>query len=654
MLQIDARTHYLVLHDVPGSQKRRISLKQSLEQSVDGWTAGSRVSPCWPLKGSEASRTPFLGKQTLLFLGPIQPAELFTSIEGLGKSTTVGVWFTAGCFNVVLRCSEQDASLVRSTENWLKRNHCAFERWKLSDGVIEKTSYSGIHQSQGDPAINDLAKRIAKNGNDFLQPALQENVIAISTALKRAASVHTATHQDLRIVAEAMNSTLEAHSQEQISTLDLQSRMLSMNAAMSRFSSQAFSGVPPILATECHFWVHSLLGTGSANLALSNLVRSVQNVLGESRLAERLQALSNLENDVPDNTALVLDSDILKFDVLTETEREDLGASPIVPLVTYFSGRDGFSSQLQTLSAPLSTLAECNSFRSNILTATHEISHIFIQAALSVIAPSLDKPAELNEASRIAGPKFLATNHLEAARKLVVEAVLNMENADSGRSPAQTELQNFLSKAFDKWRKEMQEILVHAFDFMYFHQSQPEFYVTSIWHSWCSIPGISDRVPEYLLRTLCAISADILDSEPSKIFDAALRSAEDLLVKVDAKIDPQNDYVKTALQRIENIKGDADLKEKTRKEFSARMYLVRLARIYLFSPRVAGMLFDDHSVRSGAAISNKKKLRYDTNHIGNALNFLRKQLKHRPSEAESLWVLHCLAFDLYQPEEGLT
>lgn len=653
MLQIDARTHYLVLHDVLGSQKRRINLEPNLEQSVEGWTAGSRVSPCWPLKGSDASLSPFLGRQTLLFLGPIQPAELFTSIEGLGKSKTVGVWFTAGCFNVILRFSEQETDLVRSTERWLKRNKCAFERWKLDDGVIEKTSFQGIQQAQGDPAINNLAKRIAGNRNDFLQPALQENLIAISTALTRAASVHTPTHQDLRIVAEAMDKTLEAYSHEKISTLDLQSRMLSMNAAISRFSSQAFSGVPPILATECHFWVHSLLGTGSANLALSNLVRSVQNVLGESRLAERLQALGDVETNVPDNNALVLGTDILKFDVLTETEGAEFASSPIVPLITYFSGRDGFSSQLQTLSAPLSTLAECNSFRSNILTATHEISHIFIQATLSVIAPSLDDSAELKEASRIAGPGFRAINHLDAARKLVVEAVLNMENADTGQKPGSTGLQEFLSSAFDKWRKEMQEILVHAFDFMYFHQSQPEFYVTSIWHSWCSIPGISDRVPEYLLRTLCAISADILDAEPSKIFDAALRSAEELLNKVDANIDPQNDYVKLALERIHKIKIDSALKEKTRKEFAARLYLVRLARIYLFSPRVAGLLFDDHSVRSGAAIKNKAKLRYDTNHIGNALNFLRKQLKQSPSEAESLWVLHCLAFDLYQPEVEL-
>jgi len=650
MFSIDARTHYLVLHDVAGSQRQRISLEKSLEQSVGAWTSGSRLSPCWPVKGNSASREQFIGKQTLIFLGPIQPAELFDSIEGLANARAIGVWFTAGCFNVVLRFPESENANILPTMKWLKANSCAYERWRLNDGEILKVDYNVIQEKQGDPVISELAKRIATTENGFLKPAMEENVIATSTGLARSATVHPQTSKDLKVVAQSINGVFEAYSQERISTLDLQSRMLSMNAAMSRFSSQAFSGVPPILATECHFWIHSLLGTGSANLALSNLVRSIQNVLGESRLAERLEKLSIITDNVPDNRALVLDADLLKFDILQETKEVDFDDSPIVPLVTYFSGRDGFSSQVQTLSAPLSSIAECNSFRSNILTATHEISHIFIQAALSVLAPSLDSEGELKETARISSSGFSPINHLEAARKLVVEGVLNMEHADTGKKLSQRQIQESLPAIFEKWRKEMQEILVHAFDFMYFHQSEPEFYVTSIWHSWCSIPGIADRVPEYLLRTLCAVSADILDTKPNLIFDAALKSAGELLQTVDAQIDPQNDYVKIALERITKIQGNETLREKSRKEFAARLYLVRLARIYLFSQRTAGILFDDHTVRSGAAKKNKSKLRYDTNHIGNPLNFLRKQLKRNPSEAESLWVLHCLAFDLYQPQ----
>jgi len=46
----------------------------------------------------------------------------------------------------------------------------------------------------------------------------------------------------------------------------------------------------------------------------------------------------------------------LDYDITQEPLDDKSQASQIIPLVTYFSGRDGFSSQLQTLSAPLTTL----------------------------------------------------------------------------------------------------------------------------------------------------------------------------------------------------------------------------------------------------------------------------------------------------------
>jgi len=39
-------------------------------------------------------------------------------------------------------------------------------------------------------------------------------------------------------------------------------------------------------------------------------------------------------------------------------------------------------------------------------------------------------------------------------------------------------------------------------------------------------------------------------------------------------------------------------------------------------------------------------LTYDQEPAGNPLSFLRRHLKTEPTEAESLWVLHTLAFDV--------
>ena len=595
----------------------------------------------------------FSGSQTLLFVGPIQPAELFTAIEGILDAPKTSAWVTAGCFNVVLCVDHEAKEKVTKIKRWANNNTVAYEAWVLDDGIIKSVVSRPLSGEIDHASIKKLSKNAKSVKNDFLKPALQENVIASATGLTRSFSVHRPSSRALDKVIDAMNGVFDAHGKGIISTLDFQARMLSMNAAMSRFSSQAFSGVPPIQATECHFWVHSLLGTGSANIALNNLTHSIQQVLGEAKIPERLEKLSEIVTDVPDNKELVMGNKVLRFDLFKSTEGSKISGKPVVPLVNYFSGRDGFSSQVQTLSAPLSTIAECNSYRSNILTATHELSHIFVQSALGVLYPNLDSQRDIDEAKKATKVGFKASNHLEAAKKLVIEAVVMMEQAKRAKSNQtlnSVQVSDMLPAILSRWRHEMQEIMVHSFDFLYFHKGNADFYVTSIWHSWCAIPGIADRVPEYLLRTICAVSADILDALPQQIFDSAVRSTKELLETVDSQIDPQNDYVSIALERIEDMEKNDDLKNKIRQEFEARKYLVRLVKIYLHSEKLENDLFDDHSVRSAARQGNKTALRYDTNHIGNPLTFLRKQLKANPSEAESLWVLHCLAFDLFQRE----
>ena len=354
-------------------------------------------------------------------------------------------------------------------------------------------------------------------------------------------------------------------------------------------------------------------------------------------------ALEKKIEKVPDKEKLVSDSALLDFDIMDQIADDAVTQDAIVPLVTYFSGRDGFSSQLQTLSAPLTTLAECNSLRSNLLTVTHEISHIFVQAILSVLSPSLSNTAEMDAARTVAKPHFNATNHLQAARQLLVEAIITMETARGDLPDDQVD--NRLPELFERWRNEMQEVLVHTFDFLYFHQGKPEFYVTSIWHSWCAIPRIGDRVPEYLMRTLCAVAAAVLTTNPATLFDAAVASTKSLLAKVRPDIDPSSDYVEQAISLIDKLNSDSTLKVQMQKDFYARLYLVRLVKIYLYSDLLAADLLADPYARPRSAADEKKRLNYNTAPIGNALTFLKDHLKKNPSEAESLWVLHCLAFD---------
>lgn len=643
---LEARTYYLVLQDQSERAGRSVRIADTLPGAVANWTPGSRLSPIWPLKGFDGNETTFQGAQSLLFVGPIHPAELFSSIQGLSEAAEIGAWLTAGCFNLLLKISDTAAGIALrdAVVDWIGARRLAHEVWTLDEGIIRKSWNRTYPAGDAQPLIDKLAAEATRNTTAVLHSSLQENVIVTATSLTRAAAVYPPIFSTLQTIAEAACATMEAYRSKAIGVLEMQSRLLSMNAALSRFSSQAFSGVPPIEGTECHFWIHSLLGTGSANIALANLVDAIQQVLGEARLPERLAALEFKTDKIPSKRALVSDTHLLKFDLFAETEELKIKKGPIIPLITYFSGRDGFSSHLQTLSAPLTTVAECNSFRSNLLTVTHEITHIFVQSALSVLSPSLNNDDDMAIARRVARPQFQASNHLEAARQLLVEAVISMEMA-RGEFPA-SQIDVKLPQLFERWRNEMQEILVHAFDFLYFHQGNADFYVTSIWHSWCSIPGISDRVPEYLMRTLCAVSAELLEASPAKRFNAAIASTKILLETVHPNIDTASNYVDQALRIVEKLGIDSEYHSKFERDFSARLYLVRLVKIYLHSDLLSARLFADPFSRSRSSADDKRRLSYNRAPIGNALTFLKDQLKSNPSDAESIWVLHCLAFDL--------
>lgn len=645
---LEPRAHYLVLHDEHAST-RSLNIVDDFNEALLGWTAGSRISPIWRVRLDKrpASNFVFGQRTSFIFIGPVQPARLSADISSIGNASAI--WATLGCFNIIIAFADNDdgRALHEELNAWTKSNSVACELWVLNNNRVVDTQQYVLNQRESFvPAIKSLITYTDAHAHPALKAYYQEHLVATATALSRAASVYPQIYDDLLCVVDTTSAIMGAFREKHLEILEMQSRLLTMNAALSRFSSQAFSGTPPIHGTECHFWIHSLLGTGSANFALANLVSEVQQVLGEAKIPERLEELSKINTNVPSLGDLTTSNELLSFDIIGEThvEQDD---DRVIPLVTYFSGRDGFSSHVQTLSAPLTTLAECNSFRSNLLTVTHEIAHIIVQSALAVLSPTPGNVDDFERAIALLAPRYQARNFLEAAQQLYLEAILSVSQSNRpGREPYKAEeIAVELPMVLERNRAESQEILVHTFDFLYFHAGDPNYYISNIWHSWCAIPGISDRVSDYLMRTLCAVSAVLLKEKPALRFPAALRSVKEVLAEVEPKIGIPNNYVTSALAYISTLESRADLYLQVSEEYGVRMRLVRLVHIFLYSDTLSAKLFQDPHIGGGEGYRTKRSLTYDTAPVGNSLQFLRTYLKASPTEAESMWILHCLAFD---------
>src|SRR5206468_1053330 len=84
--------------------------------------------------------------------------------------------------------------------------------------------------------------------------------------------------------------------------------LLDVNVGLGRFTSQTFSGAPRILDTECHLKYHSLLGIGTASLALWRLRGYIQKKLGNARIPEKFDVFKT-DTNFPDLSDLPIEND---------------------------------------------------------------------------------------------------------------------------------------------------------------------------------------------------------------------------------------------------------------------------------------------------------------------------------------------------------
>jgi hypothetical protein len=651
-MKLGTRNLYLVLHHQLNDDTHRVTFADSIPEALDTWGVSSRISPVWLT--SSQSHDPAVGRNfkgdcRLTFLGPIAPAEIIRELQRLDKACTHDVFVTVGCFNVVVHTNNDPVGdlIADGLLAWARVNTVAYEQWAIQNGLIKERTYSLLSIDRATEKVRELTACSRDGFPNHLSAVVQELQATAATSLLRAAAIHGPTFAYIADVVDGIIATVELFKAGTVNAFSLQTLLQQRNAALSRFASQATAGIPPVFEMESHFWPHSLLGIGTATLAVRQLVTFVQRVVGESQLPQRIQLLSDQADDLPDFNALVRGQELLDFDILKQTTLAEPEADPVIPLVSFFSGRDGYSSKLQTLSLPFTALTESNSYRSNLLTITHEISHVIIQqGVLPKISPTPGRK-DAEWVSRLLHDNGSARNLLECARKLFLEATLSMEWTETKttkghESGAMTKKFHDILRAY---RQETQEILVHTFDFIYFYRSDTEYYVRSIWLSWCAIPGIEDRVQEYLLRTLSAISANLLHVSSEKRFRAALAILKPLLEALSLSIDYPVNYVQIALDRISLMESDSEVWDDYDKLYGHRMLLVRLVKVFLHSETLEKKLYAE-------AVQPREFLSLDGPPIGNVLQFFATYLKDDVSEVESTWLFNILAFDPFAAVEG--
>lgn len=607
-----------------------VDLVASTEEAVAKWDWTTRSSPIFPFGEFEYPDWPNEDDVYVFFVGPLDPASW---------DIDVPCYASLGTYNIVAVCTPGKGHLYDVRDFLAVNSQLTWECWQLRRGTI-------VERGHGGPALSTKASSVRRaNVSHGLAPAEEENCTLFAAAIAKAARYMPPVAAELELFERAFRAKIEQSNGDGDNTK--LSWLVNVNAALSRFTSQTFSGVSPIPATECHFWSHSLLGVGLATQALINIRRFSEIAVGSVDWIDQLEQLGTIE--VPANWKPLYKR--IAADASSWVDAEDLMQSALaaksaamaeqsrqaparLPLIVCFSGRDGFRSTSFSLSAPLEVISAGNAYGWSPITLSHEISHVWINGVLSTIFPDPSDRAAMLHMSNIVQGKGIETV-LDDLRLALYFAYTLLEREQhnipvDGQLPDKPWLELVELHAL-----QVNELLTHVLDYQFFYHQDEERYIKSIWSSWDVIPNIKERLQSYLIRSACAMLSERISHADA--INVTLDRLEALLAELKSEMAHAN-YLEDALAIL---RTDRDL---LRRKVRNRELLVRIAKVFLTNRPIAARL-DREYQESGGVYASLQPLKFDFHQIWNPMRFLGYYCKDRRGErAKSLWLLTKVAF----------
>ena len=218
---------------------------------------------------------------------------------------------------------------------------------------------------------------------------------------------------------------------------------------------------------------------------------------------------------------------------------------------------------------------------------------------------------------------------------------------------------DFFLEANDRHADNIEELLVHVFDFYHFYGSDSETYCTFVWLSWAVLPSIEQKFEEYVVRTLVALGVKYLGRDDWK--DLAIADFVSVLSQepLKSRLHIHSD--------IMDLLNDQDRRYEILQYLDMSEPLLVLFHMYFKSDELrlgaSEDLYSNPENRTVTRNGRKEKRYYhyrfpvdtfvsERPSIGrpkftNPLLFLRDYSREElPNAAQSAWLLHMLAFNL--------
>jgi hypothetical protein len=544
------------------------------------------------------------------------------------KELTSGLLFTTGLASILLIARRR--ALTDQVERLAGKRPRSAEVWRVEDGKIK----SIVCRCSRPTELDDEAIRVREyeslpivprtTVDEFvasmavLVPKVQLHIPSEVNTFVRLVALVNELVTEMVYVSEPVGvppKTLGEYTQQQFANSPSlcsrvlhqnTDRLIQINAALSYVSTQALSGAVPILDRRSLIRRYSLLGVGTATLALTRIAHRIESAFAEGSLEDILEEKAGDASPLPglDRLPKYDSKDWREFSI--NSWKGKVRARKSYPKLPYFSGRLGFREAEYTVSAAMQALAAGAGPEWSLLTVTHEMLHGHVRNLLCTIfqGEPNGRPNAMWKgfydrfAARCQGHPPVKENLLDSLRAVILSYCCNAMSHGSLTRNQQYKKQRAIELplyllaydqlllAYEGEYRNISEIFVHVLDLHYFYFSCLTHYVPLIWRSWSTVPQVWADLRQYLLRTLLVV-ATTTDGTPYQRFNLARSRFIAFLEPLRNDGSARSSLIGEALDKL---KRDAYVENNLFFPFSASLILVDLAHLVLTSSTIRGAL----------------------------------------------------------------
>jgi hypothetical protein len=642
------------------------------------------MSPIFPVRPELVSQGPVENSRYVVFLCP------YNGLEFIGRQISAvqeRLWFSHGIACAIMFCADRSfEELIKEQADSLS----AYEIWAIAaDGRVNVerqwlrpitcpqvglTDYSSLSKD-----AQRVLQEIEINFYELLRgsaqfmpkqvPRLQRIISAVNQIIK-----------ELVFYEDPLNQPVPEHLKEQKEKLknnrsglhlrinQALTQLIQLSSSLVYAVSQAFCGSVPILERRPFISPNSLLGTGTAYLALSGLSGFVEDVF------EKCPVLKSIDFNYRQGQGFEVFPLVLRYRVegwrKTGLSLQILpnNSEAVKPKLAYFSARLGFGESHFSVTAAMQVLHGADSVRWSLMTLTHELLHAHVTGLLATIFGESENTGVTDETFAKQFDAFkvsckaaaeekpcIPSTPLDSLRFIIfafvsARACTLEQLSDDSNSGGLADISIGPRETFEEFKKEfryglrlLEEIIVHSLDIRYFYAGDLDLFLKLLWESWTTVPAVVGDLDTYLLRSLAAAAS--LDLDPS-----IHRRFETAVAKLDANFEaliaesPENQFLRNAKAHLMSKKARlAEL-------FRPILYAADMTAIFLYSKKIESAFWSgDPNIDSGD--NNRLSYTFETGDfthgkVTNPIPFLADRLRrgaldHRELDEDyrSAWLL---------------